>query len=301
MRWIIYLLVLSFSVALTEPAGISHQKKKMRVLIIDGYSNHDWKQTSKVTKTILEGSKLFSVDISTVPATTNADTLAMWNPDFRKYDVVIQNTNNIHNRRLKWPENAQKKLEQYVAAGGGLYILHSANNAYPHWKEYDTMMGIGWRSKETGMAVEIDPNKNIILIPPGEGKATGHGERFDAVIRILNRNPINNGYPDQWITPSMELYTHPRGPAKNMTVLSYAYDTATNKNWPVEWVVSYGKGRVYNSSMGHLWRGETYPVSYRCIGFQTTMIRAVEWLAKGKVKYPVPPTFPQDNISIMKE
>jgi len=99
----------------------------------------------------------------------------------------------------------------------------------------------------------------------------------------------------------MELYTYARGPAKNITVLSYAFDSATNKNWPVDWVVQYGKGRVYNSSMGHLWKGDIYPVSWRCIGFQTTLIRAVEWLARGKVTYPLPENFPNDEIRLRDE
>jgi type 1 glutamine amidotransferase len=100
----------------------------------------------------------------------------------------------------------------------------------------------------------------------------------------------------------MELYTHARGPAENINILSFAFDSATNKNWPVEWVVKYGKGRVYNSSMGHLWKDEIYPISYRCIGFQTTLIRATEWLATGKVRYPVPASFPtKAAISVREE
>lgn len=42
--------------------------KPIHVLIIDGYSNHDWKQTTNITKSILEESKLFKVDVSTAPA-----------------------------------------------------------------------------------------------------------------------------------------------------------------------------------------------------------------------------------------
>ena len=276
-------------------------KKPIRVLIVDGYSNHDWKQTSSLTKSILEESKLFTVDISSAPATTNEDSLAKWDPEFNNYDVVIQNSNNLSNRSFKWPRKAEEKLEKFVSGGGGLYFLHSSNNSFPHWKEYDLMMGLGWRPKETGFALEIDQNKNIIRIPPGEGANTSHGKRFDAKIHILNRHPINKGFPDQWITPYMELYNYPRGPAENLTVLSYAFDSATHKTWPVEWVVKYGKGRVYNSSMGHLWKDEIYPISYRCIGFQTTMIRVVEWLANGKTSYPVPKKFPKENISVRDE
>jgi type 1 glutamine amidotransferase len=115
-------------------------------------------------------------------------------------------------------------------------------------------------------------------------------------VEILNRHPINRGYPEAWQTVNTEVYYFPRGAANNLTVLSYAYDSAsTHQRWPLEWVVAYGKGRVYNSSLGHLWEGETYPPAYRCIGYQTTVIRATEWLATGQVTYPVPSNFPTRN------
>jgi type 1 glutamine amidotransferase len=186
----------------------------------------------------------------------------------------------------------QHELEDYVKGGGGLYILHSANNAYPDWDEYNKMIGLGWRPKSYGYALTVDSLGKIGRIPPGEGKDTYHGDRSDLYIHILNDHPINKGFPKIWKTPDVELYKYARGPAENLEVLSYAFDPVTNKNWPVEWVVKYGKGNVYISSMGHLWKGDIYPVSYRCIGFQTTMIRAVEWLGSGKVTYPVPKNFP---------
>ncbi|MDB5247136.1 MAG: hypothetical protein JWQ40_1530 [Segetibacter sp.] len=264
----------------------SHQK--INVLVVDGFSNHDWEQTSKLTKDILEETGLFNVKISTSPSTPNDTGWRSWNPQFGEYDVIIQNSNNIQNKTLRWPERVEKSLEEYVRSGGGLYILHSANNAFSHWKEYDKMIGLGWRPKETGYAIELDKKNKIMRIPPAQGSGTNHGKRFDAVVNIVAKHPIHKGFPKQWITPSMELYTYARGPAENLTVLSSAYDTATNKIWPVEWVVTYGKGRVYNSSMGHLWKGEQYPVSYRCLGFQTILIRATEWLATGKVAYSLP-------------
>lgn len=273
--------------------GISNAqtRKQIPVLIVDGFSNHDWKQTTAVTKWILEESKLFQVDVSTVPM----DSIARegWNPEFDKYAVVIQNTNNIQDKRLRWPSKAERHLEAYVKAGGGLYVLHSANNAFSHWKEYDKMIGLGWRRSSEGYAIEIDQAGKQVQIQPGEGQGTGHGDRFNALIQIQNRHPINKGYPDKWQTANTEVYHFPRGPAENLTVLSYAFDsTSTKRTWPVEWVVSYGAGRVYNSSMGHLWKGDFYPPAYRCVGYQTTVIRATEWLATGKVTYPVPAQFP---------
>jgi type 1 glutamine amidotransferase len=276
------------------PFGLVAQKQKpMKALVVDGFSNHDWRQTTLVVKRLLEESGLFQVDVATVPV---EDSMAFktWLPHFKKYAVVVQNTNNIQNARLRWPRAAERALEQYVASGGGLLALHSANNAFSQWPEYNKMIGIGWRPKGMGTALEIDSvTKAIIRYAPDEGSGTNHGNRFDAVIHILNRHPINTGYPDKWKTANTEVYNFPRGAAQNITVLSYAFDSsATRRLWPMEWVESYGKGRVYSSSMGHLWQGETYPPAYRCIGFQTTLVRAAEWLATGKVTYPVPANFP---------
>jgi len=279
----------------------ANSEELIPVLIVDGFSNHDWKQTSLLTKRILEKSGRFKVDISTAP--TDSAGLILWEPEFEKYAVVIQNSNNLPDTDLRWPRKVEKQLERYVENGGGLYILHSANNSFPHWIEYDKMIGLGWRQFTSGYAIQIDSNRNLIRIPPGKGKNTGHGNRFDAEIQILNLHPINKGYPAIWKTPNTEVYNYPRGAAENITILSFAYDsTATHLMWPVEWVVNYGKGRVYNSSMGHLWPGETYPESFRCVGFQTTMIRATEWLATGKVNYPVPENFPTGNaVSLRAE
>ncbi len=277
-------------------------KQVIKVLIVDGFSNHDWQQTTKVTRHILGKAGLFEVFVSTAPSDFDNEKWAEWQPEFTDFDVVIQNTNNINRQEWRWPARVEKKLEDYVRNGGGLYILHSANNAFAHWEEYNRMIGLGWRKKEQGVALMIGEQQKVLQIAKGEGKNTFHGDRYDAVIKILNRHPIHKGFPNAWKTPNMELYKYARGPAENLTVLSYSYDPVTRKSWPVEWVVNYGKGRVYNSSLGHLWKGEVYPDSYRCIGYQTVLIRAVEWLARENVTYKVPAGFPTENtISLVDD
>jgi hypothetical protein len=66
-------------------------------------------------------------------------------------------------------------------------------------------------------------------------------------------------------------------------------------NWPLEWVVTYGKGRVYTSTFGHVWAGDTQPARMRCAGVQTVMVRALEWLAGRPVALPVPADFPTES------
>jgi glutathione peroxidase-family protein/type 1 glutamine amidotransferase len=301
-----FFLTLCIAVFLLPFADASAQvnntrARPIRVLIVDGFNNHNWQQTTKTIRSILDETKLFSIDVSTAPSSPDAAEWRTWKPQFSRYDVVIQNTNNIGKKQLRWPRKVELALEKYVKAGGGLYIFHSANNAFAHWKEYDRMIGLGWRRKDMGTALEIK-NGKVLRIDPGQGKGTSHGPRQDTVVKILNRHPINDGYPQSWKTPSLEVYTYARGPAENLTVLSYAYDKPTEKYWPIDWIVRYGKGRIYNSTFGHLWRDEVEPVSIRCVGFQTTFIRAMEWVVTGKVTWKVPAGFPtQDHVSVREK
>jgi type 1 glutamine amidotransferase len=56
----------------------------------------------------------------------------------------------------------------------------------------------------------------------------------------------------------------------------------TGKDEPVVWVAHYGKGRVCNIVLGH------DVEAMRGIGFQTLLIRGVEWAATGEAFHPVP-------------
>lgn len=282
-------------------SGCQAESPKIEVLIVDGFNNHNWQQNTSLVKSILEETGLFNVSVSTSPSESGDPGWETWRPAFDQYDVIIQNSNNIRNKELRWPGEVEDALADYVKSGGGLYILHSANNAFADWHEYNLMIGLGWRSPDEGIALQVSKDGEIIQIPSGEGEKTFHGPRNDEIIYKLKDHPINKDFPDEWLTPNVELYKFARGPAENLSVLSYAKDDETNINWPVEWVVAYGKGRVYNSSLGHLWKGETYPDSYRCIGYQTTMIRATEWLARGKTSYDIPSDFPTASAISLKE
>ena len=91
-----------------------------------------------------------------------------------------------------------------------------------------------------------------------------------------------------------------RGPAKNLTVLSYAKEAKTQLNFPVEWVVHYGEGRIYTSTYGHHWHNQTEsPAGMRCAAFQTLLHRAIYWLAKREVPGTIPNNFPgTEKISL---
>lgn len=273
----------------------------VKVLIVDGVSNHNWRLNTALIEGILHPTGLFEVSVSTAPPRADSPDRDEWRPDFSAYDVVMQTYNDIHGGP-SWPRAVQEEFEDYVRNGGGVFIYHSGNNAFADWEAYDRIIGLGWRDVDRGVALRVDEGGEIVRIPSGEGQGTGHGPRVDAVINRLGDHPIHQGLPRRWMTPDIEVYHYPRGPAENVEVLSYAHDAETDMSWPIEWTVAYGQGRVYTASYGHVWHDDTQPERMRCAGVQTVMARALWWLAGRDDPLPVPADFPSESeMSIRPE
>jgi len=272
-------------------------EKKIRVLIVDGLSNHDWRMTTRCIRAILEPTGLFDVAVSTAPPRPDSPGWDEWRPKFSDYDVVIQHYNNFFGG-APWPGEVCTAFEEFVQNGGGVYVWHSGNNAFPEWPVYNRMIGMGWRKKDQGVALRISADEKIERIPSGEGPDTNHGARIDAMIVRLDDHPIHEGMPRRWKASNIEVYNYPRGTAEGVEVISYANDENRAKmNWPIEWTVRFGKGRIYNSSLGHVWRGDVNPVTVRDVGVQTLLVRAVQWLAQRPVTFPVPSDFPTETAT----
>ena len=265
---------------------------KIKVLIVDGYSNHNWQLTTQLLREMLGPTRLFSITVSTTPPPKATEGWDKWRPKFKDYDVVIQTCNDINNSGPAWPAEVQKDFEDYVRNGGGVYIFHGAQNAFAGWPAYNEIIGLGWRPASYGTAIMVSSDEQLIRIPPGQGRQTSHAPAGDVVVHQLGDHPIHQGMPRAWMTPHLEVYFDARGPAENVEVLSYGRDPRYGENWPIEWTVAYGQGRVYVSTFGHVWADDTDPESMRCVGVQTTIIRALQWLAKRPVTYPIPPDFP---------
>ena len=285
-----------------------HRKfsKAIRVLIIDGQNNHRWQTMTPFMKPQMEKTGRFKVDVSTSPPAkprrrrgkpaaqetpeqveARKKAWATWRPAFKDYQVIVSNYNGE-----PWPEEVQRSFEEYVKGGGGVLIVHAANNAFPQWKEYNKMIGLGWRNNKFGPRVYYDGEGKLVRAEPGEGPGAGHGPQH--VFQVMTRDadhPITKGFPKLWMHCQDELYHGQRGPAANMRILASAFSKkdprGTGVHEPMLWVIPYGEGQVVTNVMGHE-NGK----SLRCVGFITIMNRALEWLATGKVTIPVPDNFP---------
>jgi uncharacterized protein len=284
-------LLLALLALCAAHAAAGEPPRPMRVLIVDGFSNHDWRLTTRSIRAILAPTGLFTVEVSTSPPAADSPGWEQWRPDFSAYDVVIQNCNDI-NGGPSWPQPVRAAFEKFVRRGGGVYVWHSGNNAFADWPAYNDIIGLGWRQQEFGWALAIADDGQLIRIPPGQGQDTGHGKRFDALVQRHGDHAIHRGLPRAWLAADIEVYYHVRGPAKNVAVLSYAREPHTGMQWPIEWTVRYGRGRVYTSTLGHVWRGDVQPVTVRDAAVQTLLVRALQWLARRPVSWPVPADFP---------
>jgi len=274
-------------------AGLAQADPPHKALIVDGQNNHAWQQTTPILKQILTDTGLFTVDVATSPA--KGQDQSGFVPKFADYKLVLSNYNGD-----PWCAAAQEGLVEYVKNGGGLLVVHAANNSFPQWAAYNEMIGLGWRNNAFGERVTLDDAGKLVRTAKGQGPGAGHGSQHP--FPVITRDPnhvIMQGLPKVWMHGKDELYHGQRGPAANMQILATAFaDPAkggTGAHEPMVWIIPFGKGQVVTNVMGHS------PESMHCVGFQTILQRSAEWAATGQVtRTAVPENFPTADATSTK-
>ncbi len=311
-RTILFALAIFCSVTCNQ----SHADEKLKALIIDGQNNHGmWPKTTAMMKAYLEETGKFEVDIARTKFTWNGDDLLEeyslpgmrtislkqpqtdpdFKPDFSKYDVVISN---FGYNAAPWPKETQDKFVAYMLGGGGLVVVHAADNSFGDWPEYNLMIGLGgWggRTQKSGPYVYIGDDGNVVR-DDSEGHAGSHGPQQEYPVEIRKPDhPIMKNMPNGWMHTQDEIYDSLRGPAENMTILASTFSKATGRHEPVMMTIKYGRGRVFHTTMGHA------DYSFACVGMMASLQRGAEWVATGEVTQELPKDFPTTEATSSRE
>ncbi len=213
-----YLLLLLVAGLLTFFSACTKQAN-YKALIVTGQNNHNWQASHPILKQLLDQTGLFTTDITISPE--QGGDMSTFNPEFSKYDLVVLDYNGD-----SWNDATKEAFVKFVENGGGVVVYHAADNAFPEWKEYNLMIGLGgWgnRNEESGPYVYYNRAGEIVRDDTSKGIGGTHGPRSEFIVKTrMPEHPIMKGLPINWMQGNDELYSRLRGPAENMEILATA-------------------------------------------------------------------------------
>ena len=245
-----FILVFLLTISAFNIYGSSIQKnaKTIRVLILSGANNHEWKKTTPLLNRIFDEAKLFTTQVTDKPDTLTYKYL-------KNFDLIVSNANT-------WPDNAARLNPQweadflkFVTEGGGALFFHAGASSFYGWEEY-FRIGIGrW------------------------GKATHHNAPVVAGLYGFDqKHPITKGLTGFRIMDEVwedtELY-------KGAKAIGSLKATNAKDGHPIDetalFVNQTGKGRSFFTILGHDERALVNS------GLRTLLLRAAEWCAGREV------------------
>jgi type 1 glutamine amidotransferase len=282
---------------------------RIQVLVVTGrdHFHHRWRSASRRIREILEERPYFEVRVTEAFEGATSETL-------KRYDVVILNYFGAPRpaaEEIRWGKETEEALYDFVREGGGLVVTHSS-----FW------MGASW-------GAEGDDIVKLFGATMRPTSRRGPGEGIDIHLTQPD-HPITRGLVTDFVSPVDDKYVNMTfAPGETLDVLAETTDPAetylngayygvnampgpkiytledarklagVDKKHPISWTKSYGKGRVFAISFGHVGAstiqdahrgrkeareiGPVVDIATRLPQFITMLIRGTEWAATGNV------------------
>jgi hypothetical protein len=213
--WAVLVLLLGLPCARSAP---------LRLLLLTGANNHDWRATTPVLKAILEHGALFAVDVETNVA-------AMQPAAFRGYDAVLSNFNTFGLKPpgAVWNPEMRRAFVAFIRAGHGLVVVHAGSAVFYDWPEFQQIAGVTW------------------------GQATHHGKlHTNEVAIVTSDHPITAGlrafetFDEFWqnapVAPGAQVLA---------TVTPRPEFGGSGRPEPMALATEFGAGRGFTLLLGH--------------------------------------------------
>jgi type 1 glutamine amidotransferase len=197
------------------------------VLTGDSDPSHQWKETTPAIVASLNS------EIPRFQVTVSEDPEVLAKEDLSRYKLIVLNYVNWNHAGLS--DTAKTNFVKYLKEGGGLDIIHFADVAFgpdlpggaaASWPEFRTICRRFWdESKSTH-----DPYESF--------RIDISGDAHPATSEIISYETKD------------ELYGNQQG-NREIRVLATARSKASGNDEPVAFVYEYGKGRIFQTVLGH--------------------------------------------------
>jgi uncharacterized protein len=228
--------------------------ERLRVLILSGANNHDWKQTTPAIQAALEETERFKVDVE-------ENVIAMKPDAFASYQVVLSNFNTFGNdapTTKDWPAETRQAFLAHLAKGHGLVIVHAGSSVFYDWQEFQNLACGTWKD------------------------GTSHGNiHVNQVTFTDQASPITKGLEAFWIRD--EFWQGIRVAPGAKPLASVTPDPAfkgSGKPEDILFTTETGGARGFAIFLGH----DT--TAMKNTAWKTLLQRGTEWAATGTVTLP---------------
>lgn len=229
----------------------------LRVLILSGANNHNWRATTPALKAALEEGGKFA-------ATVTENVSSLQPHDLKRFSVVLSNYNEFGKKDVSsvWKDEMRVAFIDWIRGGRGFVTVHAGSSVFYDWPEFQALAGTSW------------------------GQSTHHGKIHDNSVQIV---PLTHP-----ITADMAEFTTRDEFWENCLLTPGAVVLArvnpqkafggSGKEEPVALATTMGAGRGFTLLLGH------DVAAINNAAFKQLLCRGTEWAATGSVTFAPPPS-----------